>query len=248
MMGKDPAFLFYSKDWLSSDTIEMSAAERGVYINLLAYQHINGSIPQDIEKIRKIAMCSDNENFYEIWKNISHKFIKTVNRMVNQRLVQTVSERSKKAKKNRIIGIFASLIRQSNLTKKQTSIIKTMFNVDSFTDIEEGDITKRLTEWFNETVSDSFANANGNGGGNGNKIENKKTLRYLDKNLDIFKTDKEFLEIDVDVEYKKFCDYLKYKEKKYKDYSAAFRNWLRSDFNKSKKKTSKYDHLTEIAP
>ncbi len=40
---KDPAFLFYSKDWLSGCQF-MDMAERGVYITLLAAQHQNGRL------------------------------------------------------------------------------------------------------------------------------------------------------------------------------------------------------------
>jgi uncharacterized protein YdaU (DUF1376 family) len=40
---KDPAFLFYSKDWLSGCQF-MDMQERGVYITLLAAQHQNGHL------------------------------------------------------------------------------------------------------------------------------------------------------------------------------------------------------------
>ena len=67
--------------------------------------------------------------------------------------------------------------------------------------------------------------------------ENKKSLDYLDKNVDSFKID-EFKDVDVDLEYKKFRDWLKSKGKKYTDYQAAFRNWLRSEFTPRKKEVS----------
>ena len=59
--------------------------------------------------------------------------------------------------------------------------------------------------------------------------KDKKSLEYLEGNIDNFRID-EFSNIDIDKEYKKFRDYLKSKGKQYKDYSAGFRNWLRSDF------------------
>ena len=61
------------------------------------------------------------------------------------------------------------------------------------------------------------------------KKEDKKSLEYLESNIDNFRIE-EFSDIDIDKEYKKFADYLKSKGKRYKDYPAAFRNWLRSDF------------------
>jgi len=42
-MAKDPAFLFYSKDWLSGCQF-MSFEERGIYITLLCAQHQNGHL------------------------------------------------------------------------------------------------------------------------------------------------------------------------------------------------------------
>ena len=70
------------------------------------------------------------------------------------------------------------------------------------------------------------------------KKDNEKSLEYLDNNLNSFKIE-EFSLIDVDNEYKKFRDYLKANGKRYKDYMAAFRNWLRSDYVK-KNKVVKY--------
>ena len=42
-MSKDPAFLFYPKDWLSGCQF-MSFEERGIYITLLCAQHQNGHL------------------------------------------------------------------------------------------------------------------------------------------------------------------------------------------------------------
>jgi len=80
------------------------------------------------------------------------------------------------------------------------------------------------------------------------KEEDKKSLDYLKNNLEDFKND-EFKNVNVNLEYRKFCDYLKSKGKRYKDYTAAFRNWLRSEYVPKTKpfKPGKYDHLVEIA-
>lgn len=58
---KDPAFLFYSKDWLSGCQF-MSMEERGQYITLLAAQHQNGHLdPKRVGFILGLAwdMVSD---------------------------------------------------------------------------------------------------------------------------------------------------------------------------------------------
>lgn len=45
MKGKDPAVLFYTKDWLV-DTMGMTYEEKGIYIDLLCLQHQNGHLPK----------------------------------------------------------------------------------------------------------------------------------------------------------------------------------------------------------
>lgn len=58
-MSKPPAFQFYASDFVAS-TIDMSAEEVGVYIRLLCYQWDNGGLPNDTEKLERIAGCSGN--------------------------------------------------------------------------------------------------------------------------------------------------------------------------------------------
>lgn len=58
------------------------------------------------------------------------------------------------------------------------------------------------------------------------KRKHTKTLESLKP--DDFKNNPEFAGIDIESELVKFKDYLKAKGQKYKDYSAAFRNWLRN--------------------
>ena len=48
--SKDPAFLFYSKDYYEG-TRMMTPEERACYIDLLIYQHQNGYIPNDTKRL-----------------------------------------------------------------------------------------------------------------------------------------------------------------------------------------------------
>jgi uncharacterized protein YdaU (DUF1376 family) len=185
-MGKDPAFLFYSKDWIV-DTAEMEPEEKGVYIDLLAHQQVNGDLPADIGKLSKIVRL-DTERFTKIWNEISNKFIPNGspggNRLVNRKLEEVITERRDGAKKKRISGIFASLIRQSGASEEEMLYIKKQFEIELFIDLEDSDITKRLTEWFTKTSAEwlggclpSLGDANENGNGDGkNKEENEKSL------------------------------------------------------------------------
>ncbi len=57
-MAKDPAFLFYSSDFLTG-TFLMSDEQVGIYIRLLCYQHQHGRICDDDMKI----MCKSHHAF-----------------------------------------------------------------------------------------------------------------------------------------------------------------------------------------
>lgn len=178
-MGKDPAFLFYSKDWIV-DTAEMEPEEKGVYIDLLAHQQVNGDLPAEIGKLSKIVRL-EVERFTKIWSAISNKFIPSGNRLVNRRLEEVITERRDIAKKNRITGIFATLIRQSHLAQEEIQNIKKQFKIELFIDIKDSDITERLTEWFSKAQGERLpflgdGDANGNGDGK-NKEEDSLTKR-----------------------------------------------------------------------
>jgi len=59
-----------------------------------------------------------------------------------------------------------------------------------------------------------------------------KSLKSVEQNIDKFKSD--FPDVDVEFEFEKFKDDLKKKGKTWKDYHAAFRNWLKTDWVKKK--------------
>ncbi len=75
---KRPWFSFYVSDWLApGDARRMTAEERGVYVDLLAYQWERGFIPAaDIEDPALLARTSNvsTRKFRAIWANIRHKF------------------------------------------------------------------------------------------------------------------------------------------------------------------------------
>jgi uncharacterized phage protein (TIGR02220 family) len=156
---KDPAFLFYSKDWLV-DTAEMMPDEKGVYIDLLCYQHQNGSIPSETIRIAKLVGLSADE-FEPIWKIISPKFHQTNDRLVNHTLQRIMTERADKGHKNTIIGTFASVLRKTDLNRTEYKEVKGLFRVDEFLSIPTECLTERLTEWLQERLK-SIGNGDGN--------------------------------------------------------------------------------------
>lgn len=167
-MAKDPAFLFYSKDWLQG-TSQMMPEEKGVYIDLLAHQHQDGDLPMDIKRLSRIVGLSEVD-FLPIWSAIKIKFqSNSDNRLVNRKLASVTTERLTKSTRNTITGTFASLIRLSGQNDKIKEELKKSFRIDDFLTIPKEKLTERLTEWLSLRLK-SIANANGNANGNEFKV------------------------------------------------------------------------------
>lgn len=160
---KDPAFLFYSKDW-QDGTRAFFPAEKGIYIDLLAYQHQHGYVPADISRLAIICGIGVDE-FKNLWETVKEKFVpindRTVDRLVNVRLMGEMGMRKENAHKNAIIGVFATLCRKSNASKSAIYKIKQEFKVDNYTEFSKEIATERLTEWFRERLP-LLENANAN--------------------------------------------------------------------------------------
>lgn len=165
-MAKDPAFLFYSKDWLEG-TAEMTAEEKGVYIDLLAHQHQKKTLPSDTKRLAKMVGLSEIE-FLKIWEVLKFKFNRSDDRLVNQKLNDITSERSLKSHTNRITSKFATLIRSvKHIPKEDVETLKKSFKITDFDHLPTEEATERLTEWFSIRLK-SIGNGNANEYGNGN--------------------------------------------------------------------------------
>lgn len=86
---KDPAFLFYSKDFYEG-TRMMLPEERACYIDLLIYQHQNGIIPLDL---KRVLMYCNGIDEATLKATLKAKFIETENGWINNRLNDEVSAR-----------------------------------------------------------------------------------------------------------------------------------------------------------
>jgi len=96
-MGKDPAFLFYSSDFLTGITF-MSNEQVGMYVKLLCLQHQNGKLTKD----EMNHICS-GEN-----KLVFSKFKKRNGYYYNQRLADETEKRkrySESRRRNRLGSI-----------------------------------------------------------------------------------------------------------------------------------------------
>lgn len=160
-MAKDPAFLFYSKDWIEG-TAEMLPEEKGVYIDLLAHQHQSGSLPTDTKRLARIARLA-HEEFLKIWEHgLNEKFYVSENRLLNKKMVEVTTDRSAKALKNKIVGTFAGVLKKLKISHTDSYEIRKQFVATEFIDIPTECLTIRITEWIEKRLP-SLGNANANG-------------------------------------------------------------------------------------
>lgn len=182
MAEKDPAFLFYSKDWLEG-TAEMTPDEKGVYIDLLAHQHQKGSLPADTKRLAKMVGLSEDE-FLQKWSLLKNKFNRTDDRLVNRKLSKITTERSSKSHTNRITGKFATLIRSvKHLPNDNVETLKKEFKITDYDHLPTELATERLTEWFYkrlQCIGDANANEDGIGNANTTAKKNEKYEKLFD--------------------------------------------------------------------
>jgi hypothetical protein len=174
MKTKDPAFLFYSKDWITG-TAGLMPEEKGVYIDLLAYQHQNGSLPLEPERLARMVGLS-LPDFNKIWVALSPHFDQSENRTVNRKLNLVMQERADKGHRNRITGTFAAVIRLADLNKKEYQYIRAGFIVDEWLDVPTERLTERLQEWLTLRLK-SIANGDATIKDKGGVGENEKTWK-----------------------------------------------------------------------
>lgn len=145
---KDPAFLFYPQAWLEG-TAEMSSQEKGIYIDLLAFQHQKGLLPNNIVVLARLTRVSVAE-FEDVWRTLHHKFIIDGDSLYNDKLKREIARREFTARKNSIKGCFSSLLRKHKLESELYSDIKKDFDNDLFLDIPDENLQEDITNWFLE--------------------------------------------------------------------------------------------------
>ena len=87
-MSNPPAFQLFAADFYL-DTVEWTVDEVGMYWRLLEAQWVNGSLPNDVERLARIAGCGPKK-FSRGWKIVSSKFkLNGDGRFQNKRLEET---------------------------------------------------------------------------------------------------------------------------------------------------------------
>ena len=135
-MGKDPAVLFYTQDFITG-TLLMSDEQRGKYILLLCFQHQKGFLTEhDMLKI-----CTTHDDV--IWA----KFIKEGDHYVNKRMREE-AERRKKYCENR---------RKNRMNKSSDNIEVSKVHMSSHMETEiETEIETKSESEVNERMRSKY--------------------------------------------------------------------------------------------
>lgn len=150
--GKDPAFLFFSLDWLQL-TASLFPEEKGVLIDLLCHQHRDGSITNDTFRLARIVGLSE-EKFNSIWTTVSGFFDDRMNnRLVNLWLEGIMTNRSTNRSTTThvrsILSRFAVLVRGAKGSPPGIiEQIKKEFNIIDYQHFELTEAIDRLTVWW----------------------------------------------------------------------------------------------------
>jgi hypothetical protein len=131
---KDPAFLFYSRDFYEG-TRTMLPEERACLTDLLIYQHQNGFIPNDIDRV---AMYCSGISKSIVEATLKAKFKPSPQGWYNEKLKGVVTERSafsEKQSANGKIGQFWKAAKKV-LTAKEVKIIKIFVTQNSLSNID----------------------------------------------------------------------------------------------------------------
>jgi len=143
-MIKDPAFLFYSKDFYEG-TRMMLPEERACYIDLLIYQHQNGIIPLDLKRV--LMYCSGVDEA-TLKATLQAKFKQTSEGWLNERLEIESSNRSNFKKEQSLSGKMGQFWKKAYqlLSKKDITTLKKNISKDQIIKLlEETDLTDEET-------------------------------------------------------------------------------------------------------
>lgn len=165
-MAKDPAFLFYYKDF-EQDTADWEPEAIGWYVRLLCFQAGNGYIPAELEEAAQVARVkfSEFQKFEKSWKKrIGQKFSETPSdtpsvtpsdgKLVNKKLAKIQVERKEGAVRKSILATFGNYIKSTDLTVSEERHLKKVFREkEGFELVEDAtERKKQITDFLNDEL------------------------------------------------------------------------------------------------
>lgn len=177
-MSKDPAFLFYSSDFLTGTAL-MTDEQIGKYIKLLCYQHQMGHLSE--RDMLKICKTYDEDIFSKFEKDQDGLYYNPrLHQEVEKRKAYSESRRQNRTKKdmNNISNSYVPHMENENINV--ISIKNKVPSVEEFIEYANlsADYKFTLTAKYEQWVADGWKD------GNGKKIKNwktklKSTIPYL---------------------------------------------------------------------
>jgi hypothetical protein len=177
-MSKDPAFLFYSSDFLTGTAL-MTDEQIGKYIKLLCYQHQMGHLSE--RDMLKICKTYDEDIFSKFEKDEDGLYYNArLHQEVEKRKAYSESRRQNRTKKdmNNISNSYVKHMENENINV--ISIKNKVPSVEEFIEYANlsADYKFTLTAKYEQWKADGWQD------GNGKKIKNwktklKSTIPYL---------------------------------------------------------------------
>jgi uncharacterized protein YdaU (DUF1376 family) len=125
---KDPAFLFYSKDFYEG-TRTMLPQERACLIDLMIYQHQNGIIPDDIPRLQMYCSGIDEAT---LKATLKAKFKQEPAGWKNKKLQKIIGDRKDFIKKQSVNGKIGQFIKKSKAILQQAQYEQLLAWLNSF--------------------------------------------------------------------------------------------------------------------
>ena len=114
---KRPAFQFYAGDFLSDyNVVCMNMAQRGIYITLLAHSWLEGGIPDNDDKIKRL--CGNPVEWEDDWIVVKDCFELIDGMLVNPRMERERQKQIERSEKARINGAFGGKVKQKHSNRK----------------------------------------------------------------------------------------------------------------------------------
>jgi hypothetical protein len=178
VMSKDPAFLFYSSDFLTGTAL-MSDEQIGKYIKLLCYQHQMGHLSE--RDMLKICKTYDEDIFSKFEKDENGLYFNArLHQEVEKRKAYSESRRQNRTKKdmNNISNSYVQHMENENVNriviKNKVPTVEEFIAYANLSPDYEFTLTAKYEQWKSDGWMD----------GNGKKIKNwktklKSTIPYL---------------------------------------------------------------------
>jgi uncharacterized protein YdaU (DUF1376 family) len=215
-MSKSPAFQFYPSDFLSDENVSlMSNRELGCYIKLLSHCWLEGSIPSDMGKISRL--CGEpKEVMAELWLSLNKCFLPCVQdstRLLNMRLEKERKKQTDRKKERSESGKRGAKSRWYKNENSDGSAIAKPMAQPMANDSSSSSIS---TTVINKKTNTSYYQKKG--------TQLPDDFVLTEEHQDLANE----LQVDLCSNFELFKDNAISKGLIFKNWNAAFRNWLRN--------------------